>query len=169
MNGHAFYDVIIIGAGPAGCWSALSLARAGFRVAVIEEHPIVGRPRHCTGIIGREAFDRFPLPMKTIQHHLFSARLFSPLGSMVRVAKETPQAYVVDRAEFDLALAQQAVAAGAKFYLGLRCVRLNTTDTNLEATLRLDGRSEILKAPRGSARRGVSLSSPHAGGAGTAL
>jgi flavin-dependent dehydrogenase len=65
---------------------------------------------------------------------------------MVRVAKETTQAYVVDRAEFDLALAEQAVAAGADFYVGLRCVRLNTTDAGIEATLRSEGRSESLKA-----------------------
>jgi len=149
MKDHKPYDVLIVGAGPAGCWSALRMARAGLHVAVIEEHPVIGRPRHCTGIIGREVFDRFPLPIETVQQRLFSARFFSPLGDMVRVAKEAPQAYVVDRAEFDLALAQQAEAAGAKFYLGRRCVRLDTAEARLEATVRWDGRSEILNAPVG--------------------
>ncbi len=149
MRDHQQYDVLIIGGGPAGCWSAMRLARAGLRVAVIEEHPVIGRPRHCTGIIGREAFDRFPLPTETIQQRLSSARFFSPLGDMVRVAREEPQAYVVDRAEFDLALARQAEKAGSEFYLGRRCVRLNTAETRFEATLQWDGRSEILEASVG--------------------
>jgi len=149
VSNHKRYDVLIIGGGPAGCWSAQRLARAGLRAAVIEEHPVIGKPRHCTGIIGREAFDRFPLPTETVQQQLSSARFFSPLGNTVRVAKEEPQAYVVDRAEFDLSLARQAEQAGTEFYLDRRCVRLNTTETSLEATLGWNGRSEVLEAPVG--------------------
>jgi digeranylgeranylglycerophospholipid reductase len=149
VKDHHQYDVLIIGAGPAGCWSALRLARAGLRVAVIEEHLVIGRPRHCTGIIGREAFERFPLPTEAIQQRLASARFFSPQGDMVRVARKEPQAYVVDRAEFDLALARQAEKAGSKFYLGRRCVRLSTAEARLEATMQRDGRTETLQAPVG--------------------
>ena len=36
-------DVIVVGAGPAGCYAASLLGEKGFDVHVIEEHPVVGR------------------------------------------------------------------------------------------------------------------------------
>ncbi len=39
------YDVIVVGAGPAGCAAAYDLARAGKKVALLEKYPL---PRHKT-------------------------------------------------------------------------------------------------------------------------
>ena len=55
-------DVVVIGAGPTGCYSACELARAGYDVLLLEEHEQVGEPQHCTGVIGLEAFEEFDLP-----------------------------------------------------------------------------------------------------------
>ena len=44
-------EIAIVGAGPAGAFTALNLAKLGLaqKVAVFEEHDIVGRPSHCAG------------------------------------------------------------------------------------------------------------------------
>ena len=43
--------IVIIGAGPVGCYAAYLLAKKGKKVAVFEEHKKIGRPVHCTGIV----------------------------------------------------------------------------------------------------------------------
>ena len=41
------YDVLIIGGGPTGLSAAISIAKAGLNVAVVEEHPKIGHPLAC--------------------------------------------------------------------------------------------------------------------------
>ena len=55
------HDVIIVGGGPVGCYTASLLARKGFDTLVLEGNPFVGHRVVCTGLIGVEAFDRFHL------------------------------------------------------------------------------------------------------------
>ena len=56
------YDVIIVGAGPVGIYTSIKLAQEGLGVLVIEEDMEIGKPRFCTGLISKEAFDKFSLP-----------------------------------------------------------------------------------------------------------
>ncbi|MGH7431616.1 MAG: FAD-dependent oxidoreductase, partial [Candidatus Methylomirabilales bacterium] len=46
------HDVIVVGAGPAGSQTAASLAQRGYTVLVLEEHPQIGVPTNCSGLIG---------------------------------------------------------------------------------------------------------------------
>jgi geranylgeranyl reductase family protein len=117
-------DVVIVGAGPIGCYCARELAEGGHRVLVVEEHGEVGLPVHCTGIIGVEAYRRFRLPEECIQAPLRAARLFSPLGTCLEIGSPEVQAWVVDRRRFDQALAKRALVAGASFLLSTRVERL---------------------------------------------
>jgi digeranylgeranylglycerophospholipid reductase len=115
------WDICVIGAGPSGAYSALKLAQAGFRVLILEEHEIVGEPRHCTGILGQEAYEKFPdLPREVIQSELTAAWLVSPSGERVRTPWFQGKAVVIDRARFDQSLAAMASQAGAVLQPGCR-------------------------------------------------
>ena len=46
--------IIIIGAGPVGCFLGGLLAKNGKEVKIYEEHDSIGKPLHCTGIITEE-------------------------------------------------------------------------------------------------------------------
>lgn len=52
------YDVIVVGAGPAGCVAAKAASRHGVRVILIEEHQAIGSPRHCPGRLHSSSFTR---------------------------------------------------------------------------------------------------------------
>jgi digeranylgeranylglycerophospholipid reductase len=114
------YDAIVIGAGPAGLQAARQLATRQFRVAVLEEHQVVGDPVHCTGVLAREAFDEFSLSTESILNELTTARFISPSGQDIVYRTRVVEAVVVDRALFDGRLADEAVRAGAELIRGAR-------------------------------------------------
>ena len=52
------FDIIVIGAGPAGCYAAKTIAECGLRTLILEEHGTIGLPRHCSGwLIGAKFTD----------------------------------------------------------------------------------------------------------------
>jgi len=139
-------DVVIVGAGPSGNWAAGRLAAAGLSVAVVEEHRRIGEPRFCTGILGAKAFDEFALPRAPIQRALSTAVVYSPAGRSARIGRETPQAYLMDRALFDQALAERAAHSGAAYWLGCRAERIAIEPDGVRVTVRRDDEVIILRA-----------------------
>lgn len=118
------WDVIVVGAGPAGLMAARGLAAAGRAVLVLEEHDRVGYPVHCTGLVGLDAFDELSLPRAAIRAVLHRAAFHGPDDGPVAIETDRIRAAVVDRGEFDSALAAQAAASGATFMLGTRAERI---------------------------------------------
>ena len=107
-------DVVIVGGGPAGLMTGLKLANSGHDVTLFEEHPVVGEPVHCTGILAREAFDEFGLQPEAVLNPLTTVRFFAPSGDSVEYSPKTVEAVVIDRPVFDRALAREAVRAGVR-------------------------------------------------------
>jgi len=116
------YDAVVIGAGPAGLHASRRLADAGARVAVLEEHSVVGAPVHCTGVLAREAFDEFDLPPALVLNELTTARFFSPSGQPIVYTTRGIEAVAIDREAFDRHLATEATRAGARLVRGARAV-----------------------------------------------
>ncbi len=121
------YDVLVIGAGPVGSYTAELLASSGYRVAVVEQRDKRDGRSCCTGILGRECVELFPVPPDVILRTASSAVFFSPSGKRIRVCKEGPQAYIVNREALDTAWAGRAREQGAEFLLGYRALAARVT------------------------------------------
>ncbi len=126
-------DVLVVGGGPAGLYAAAEIAAAGHGVVVCEEHPRIGCPVHCTGILSSESFGEFCLPREAELNALTRARFVSPSGLVVEYATASPIATVIDRAAFDRALAARARAAGAEIREGARVSSLDTDPDGVTA------------------------------------
>ena len=146
--GNMKRDVIVVGAGPVGSYLSMCLVERGYRVLLIEKKGEIGR-HICAGVIGAEAFRRFPLPQRSILRGVKSVALFSPSGSRLRHTTEEPMAYVVDRVAFDQALLERALDAGVEFRNLCQVVRIQKGSKGMEVVCQYvnKGGLESFRAP----------------------
>ena len=130
------YDVIVVGGGPVGSYVAYKLAGMGYGVVVLEQKPRLGERVCCTGIISQECVSSFAIDGDVILRRVNSARLFSPSGGLLRLWRQEPQACIVDRADFDVAMVRRARNKGAEYILNsqARGIEVNDDRVRVEAT-----------------------------------
>jgi len=140
------YDVIIVGAGPAGSYAAYELSSLGHDVAVFEQKNAPGLDVCCTGIISTECFDSFGISKEVILTKANSAKFFSPSRRCLRLQTEKVQAYVVDRLLFDEAIASKAQSQGAHYFFSSQVIDITLGKDSIQAETLCSGAKEIFNA-----------------------
>jgi geranylgeranyl reductase family protein len=131
MHGDAYADVVVIGGGPAGSCCARELALRGFHTLLLEEHDSVAAKVLCTGIIGINAFEEFPLPWESVVGTLGRMKAVSRYGTELPYTPPQPIAYIVDKGAFNAALGTQARDAGALLHMSTRAQALIVDDAGV--------------------------------------
>jgi geranylgeranyl reductase family protein len=109
------HDAVIAGGGPIGSHIAFKLAEADYDVLVLEKREAIGGRVCCAGILGQECINSFNIDSSVILRQANSAKIFSPSGRLIHLWRQQSQASIVDRAAFDLFMADRAIAAGAEY------------------------------------------------------
>ena len=105
------FDVLIVGAGPAGSFAAEILARAGAKVALFEGRP-EGTPKPCGGGVTAKALKAWPQLLNAAGRTIDELDLYSPSGKKLHLELDEPFA-IYSRVVFDSYLRDRARDAGA--------------------------------------------------------
>ena len=108
-------DVVIVGAGPSGCRTAEIVARRGYEVLILEEHPKIGKPVQCTGLVSKRIGK---IPKEIIVNKIKRAKFCC--GNAYFEIKSKQKMLLLDRERYDVWLAERAEKAGAKIKLSTR-------------------------------------------------
>jgi len=120
------FDVVVVGGGVCGSFSALRAARLGAKVVVCEEHGEIGVPQHCAGLVSISGLKRvgLSLPKKIVENEIKGAVFYSPCGRKFAIGRASTVACVLDRQLLDRHLADLAEMAGVRFLLKSRAESL---------------------------------------------
>jgi len=110
------YDVVIIGAGPAGSTAAKVCTEKGFLVLVLDRKTEIGSPNHCGEGVSKLCLDRVGAKgdESWIRSRVKGARIRFPNRTTLHF---TADGFCIDRPEFDRFLADKARTAGTEFRL----------------------------------------------------
>jgi geranylgeranyl reductase family protein len=108
------FDLLIVGAGPAGSFAAELLARGGARVALFDGRP-PDEPKACGGGVTSKALKAYPQLLEAAGRTVAEVEMFSPVGERVRLRLRDPFA-IYSRTAFDSFLLERARAAGAHIF-----------------------------------------------------
>jgi geranylgeranyl reductase family protein len=119
------YDVIIVGAGPAGASAAYAAAQQGLDVLLLEKERLP-RYKPCGGglplkVAQALAFDLAP----TVEQAIHGAQITSGWGQAVNYHFGRPLGWCVMRSAFDQFLAERAVESGATLLTGCAVRRVS--------------------------------------------
>jgi digeranylgeranylglycerophospholipid reductase len=122
------YDVVVIGAGPAGSIAAKTAAQKGLDVLLIEKRQEIGDPVRCAEGIGKIGLRKYIEPdHRWICADVKGSRIYSPDGTMIEMSEEIAGGevgYVLERKVFDRALAHESAKAGAEVMVKTRATDL---------------------------------------------
>jgi geranylgeranyl reductase family protein len=108
---HDRYDLLIVGAGPAGSFAAELLARSGATVALFDGRP-EGEPKACGGGVTAKALKAWPQLLNAVGRTITELDLYSPSSKRLHLVLDEPFA-IYSRVAFDCYLRDRARDAGA--------------------------------------------------------
>jgi digeranylgeranylglycerophospholipid reductase len=115
------YDIVVIGAGPAGSCAAQAAAQRGAKVLLIDRRQRLGIPVQCAEFV----------PQWICRHTSFSSTcIIQKVDKMVthfpgRIYEMKSPGYMLDRSLFDKDLAASAISSGAKISIGTKAIGLS--------------------------------------------
>lgn len=121
MSDKLDYDVVVVGAGPAGSSAAFSASKAGLRVALVEKEETIAQTVRTSGVTWMDVIEEFDIPAhcyNPVKNYVFC----SP-NNEVSIKSNAPKAAVLDVRKTYRWLAEKAQKQDSELFL-------NTTITS---------------------------------------
>lgn len=132
MGREAEYDVIVVGAGPAGSTAARESARRGLSVLLLEQADLP-RAKPCGGCLSVKLDYILDPGYHVVVERTVHGVTFTADGvEALRLRSEEPVAYMVSRDRFDHFLAEEARRAGARLVEGSRVLEASETGDGVQ-------------------------------------
>ena len=111
-----FYDVLIVGCGPAGAQAAKRISEYGYSVGILDYRLNVG-DKLCTGIVGSEMLEHYPDVKNFIFTEARNANIYSGNNYLLEIEKDSTQALIIDREKYIKEISLSSEKLGAKVFL----------------------------------------------------
>ncbi len=116
------YDILVVGAGPAGASAAAEAALRKMRVLVVERRSAVGVPIQCAEYIPKQLLGELDIAKRYIVQPVRGLKTYLEN----QLVKETPaQGFIIRRDYFDRLLIEKAVQNGARLELSTKALERN--------------------------------------------
>ena len=134
------YDVVVVGAGPAGSIAAYECAKKGFKTLLLEKASIP-REKACGGAVMYRGIRivNGEIPREVIEQKIYGLRFGFHNGSSSEFISDKLIGITVFREKFDEFLSRRAVMAGAELLDNARVIHTSVTDDCATTQLQ-DGR-----------------------------
>ncbi len=145
------FDVLIVGAGPAGSFASELLAGAGVKVALFDGRPD-GEPKACGGGVTAKALKAWPQLLKAVGRTVNELDLYSPSGKRLHLDLEEPFA-IYSRVAFDSYLRERSRDAGAEVFsekISARKAKRTSTGWTLKSDTGIDWCGQLLVGAEGA-------------------
>ena len=116
MSNEYYFDVVVVGGGPAGSSAAYSASMEGMKVALIEKESSIAETVRTSGVTWIESIEEFGIPndcYNPIKNYSFC----SP-NNVVTISDKSPRAAILDVRKTYRWLANSAKENGTKIFLG---------------------------------------------------
>jgi digeranylgeranylglycerophospholipid reductase len=141
------YDVVVVGAGPAGSMAAKTAAENGLDVLLLEKRPEIGTPVRCAEGVGKEHFEKLvKVDKKWVAADISGAKIYSPDGTEIILKEQfagNEVGYVLERKIFDRHLVKLAANAGANVMVKTTAVGLKRSSKFRTAEVTIQKMDEI--------------------------
>jgi len=144
-------DVLVIGSGPVGSYTAKQLAKKGLKVTVLEKRPQLGGPVCCAGIISLNCAKLLNVESLPVINWYKNASLFSPSGYKLDMSRNETQAVTVNRGLLDKLMAEEAAQHGVDYKYNCKVNEVNIDNEGVKVRLQnsansLKGKMAIVAA-----------------------
>ncbi|MFA6617827.1 MAG: geranylgeranyl reductase family protein [Candidatus Neomarinimicrobiota bacterium] len=130
------WDIIVVGAGPAGLFAAKEAASEGRKVLVLERKREIGLPIRCGEAIGHEDLIKYiPLEERWVSSKVNTFIIVTPNGREVELKSDIYSGYVLNRDLFEQDIACKAAEAGATIRMKTNVVDLIFNDDKLTGVI----------------------------------
>lgn len=109
------FDIVVVGAGPAGSSSAYSAAKNGMRVALLEKEETVAQSVRTSGVTWIDSIEEFGIPIDC--YNPIKKYIFCSPNNEATIGSDEPKAAVLDVRKTYRWLAEEAVSSGANLFV----------------------------------------------------
>ena len=146
------YDLVVVGAGTAGCTAASRAAGMGLKVCLVEcKSKLKIGEKVCGDAIGAHHFDELKIPHPEgdeLDSKMVGVKIYSPdLSSVFTIDGPGVSGYMVDRYRFGQRLLRDALDSGAELVDSTLVTGPNIEDNMVKGVIvQSQGRRRVLKA-----------------------